>query len=75
MRWLGFEQCLLSSLVSLLLKHSVADNTAHSDFDLASLQHRENPSQTKSINLFVGSNMQLIDVPISNCIKSGVNKM
>lgn len=22
-----------------------------------------------------GSNMQLIDVPISNCIKSGVNKM
>ena len=75
MLWLGSEQCLLSSLVSLMLKHGVADNTAHNAFDLILLQHRENPSQTKSVKLFAGSNMQLIDVPISNCIKSGVNKM
>ena len=28
-----------------------------------------------SLVLSAGSNMQLIDVPISNCIRSGINKM
>jgi len=50
MLWLGSEPCLLSSLVSLMLKHGVADNTAHNAFDLASLQHREIPAKLKVSN-------------------------
>ena len=76
MLWLGSEQCLPSSLVSLLLKHALADNITHNDLNLAlQVCHPTYSMQTKSVDLFAGSNMQLIDVPISNCIKSGVNKM